>query len=187
MPATGALGGQSAGSGCDGGQAVAAATVRHARSAAELADQPRYRHGRLAPRLPPRAFGEVHGGSDVAGWLCLPPGRVGPKCHADHRPTKITATPTIPMTSEADTLSARGPATRVGARLAALTIDASTPNTRPRTCDGIDSSSAVCADTDTTAYAAPAHSATATTNGSTETPTPASTPPSQPARASDAV
>src|SRR6187402_393592 len=50
----------------------------------------------------------------------------GPKSVADHTATPMTQAAAKPMTAAPDVASARGPATRIGIRLAALTMDART-------------------------------------------------------------
>src|SRR5688572_8019428 len=104
-------------------------------------------------------------------------------------PTTRRTIPATAMAALVETRSASGPATSEGTSDAADTIEASTPNTRPRTLAGVDSTRVVCAVTDVTAYAAPAISATTTTTGSAPNPMPParSTPSSQPTPASAPV
>ena len=63
------------------------------------------------------------------------------------RRDQSTPTPVSVITSGPEIRSASGPATRIGRRLVALTIEARTPKTRPRTPAAMFSKSAVWADT----------------------------------------
>ena len=66
----------------------------------------------------------------------------------------MTPTATIAITAGPEVLSASGPAIRIGIRLAALTMDARTPKTRPRTAASMFSKSVVFAFCAGAAYAA---------------------------------
>jgi len=73
--------------------------------------------------------------------------RRGPNKAADQTATPMTQAAVNAITAGPDVASASGPAIRIGIRLAALTIDARTPKTRPLTASGMFSNRAVCADT----------------------------------------